>query len=121
MKTGDYKQLETSAFKLTLEGKERICVIAHDITERKEVENKLKNHYDLEHLSARLSAEFVNISIEEIDDKITNSLKEIASTVDRPSAVTATCQCSGGAGTAWPQPRSGATIAMGVGGAGGGC
>ncbi len=64
-----------------------ILGVTRDITERKQAELLLQYREDFEKLISTTSAEFINLSLDKIDEGINNALAKVARFIDVPSGI----------------------------------
>lgn len=76
-KSGGVFPVEISAAFFTDQRKEYVCAFVRNLAERKRMERVLRYRLEFEELICRLSTEFINLPLNEIDRGINQSLKEI--------------------------------------------
>jgi PAS domain S-box-containing protein len=76
-KNGEIFPKDVIINKGTYFGENCIIVTSRDVTERKKMDEDLKNQAGLRELLMGISSEFINIPLEQVDDAITRSLKQM--------------------------------------------
>jgi PAS domain S-box-containing protein len=76
-KDGSTIDIEISASVFKIRNKEYIISIERDVSERKLNQERLQHRLDLEHLIARISTQFINMTLDHLDEGLNNALAEV--------------------------------------------
>jgi PAS domain S-box-containing protein len=76
-KDGSTIDIEVSASVFKIRNKEYIISIEREVSERKLNQARLQHRLDLEHLIARISTQFINMTLEYLDEGLNSALAEV--------------------------------------------